>query len=114
MTQILKKTMALATAAAIAASLSTGAMAAPLGNFAGAHVKNAVPQQTTDVRYRRWWPGYVAAGVGLGILGAGIAASAYPYGYYGPPPGYYGPGPGPQQCWVQTGPYRGQGYWAWC
>jgi hypothetical protein len=33
----------------------------------------------------------LAFGLAAGAIGAGIAASTYPYGYYGPGYGYYGP-----------------------
>jgi ABC-type transport system substrate-binding protein len=116
MKKILLTTAALGFAAAMSAGVSTS-MAAPIAP-SGAQVNIATPNDDV-VQVQRWrrgrWIGpAVGVGIGLGLLGA----AAYPYGYgpgyYGP--GYYGPGygPGPGRCWVQTGPYRGQGYWTYC
>jgi hypothetical protein len=112
MRKILLTTAALGFAAAMSAGLSTASMAAPIAPLS-AHVNAATPNDdVVQVQRRRRWVGpAVGVGIGLGILGAAAAANAYPYGYYGGP-GYYGPGPG--RCWVQTGPYRGQGYWTYC
>ncbi len=82
---------------------------------ASAHnFKGVVGDNTVDVQHRRrhhhhhrsnrW----VGPAVALGIFGAAAAAAAaqnQPYGYYEAPR---------QRCWVQSGPYQGQGYWAWC
>ena len=109
MKKILLTTAALGFAAAMSAGAYT-ATAAPIAP-SGAQVNIATPNDDV-VQVQRWrrgrWIGpAVGAGIALGVLGA----AAYPYGYYGGP-GYYGPGPG--RCWVQTGPYRGQGYWTYC
>lgn len=117
MKKILLTTAALGFAAAMSAGVSTS-MAAPIAP-SGAQVNIATPNDDVVQVQRRWrrgrWIGpAVGVGIGLGILGA----AAYPWGYG---PGYYGPGygpgpygPGPGRCWVQTGPYRGQGYWTYC
>jgi hypothetical protein len=115
MKKILLTTAALGFAVAMSAGVST-VTAAPMAP-SGAQLNIATPNddvvQVQRRRGRRGWVGpAVGVGIGLGILGAAAAASAYPYGYDGPGPGYYGPGPG--RCWVQTGPYRGQGYWTYC
>ncbi|HEV1999895.1 MAG TPA: hypothetical protein VGQ97_05360 [Xanthobacteraceae bacterium] len=119
MKKILLTTAALGFAAAMSAGVSTS-VAAPIAP-SGAQVNIATPNDDIVQVQRRWrrgrWVGpAVGVGIGLGILGAAAAANAYPYGYgyggYGPGYGYYGAGPG--RCWVQTGPYRGQGYWTYC
>jgi hypothetical protein len=88
-------------AATLATALPTEALAGPMS----APDRSVVSPSSSveNVWYRRGWgyrgyrrgyynPGAaVAAGVGLGLLGAGLAASSggyygYPYGYY---PGYY-------------------------
>jgi len=114
MKKILLTTAALGFAAAMSAGISTS-MAAPIAP-SGAQVNIATPNDDVvqvQRRFRRgrggWGGPALGVGIGLGILGAAAAANAYPYGYG---PGYYGPGPG--RCWVQTGPYRGQGYWTYC
>jgi hypothetical protein len=110
MRKILLTTAALGFAAAMSAGAIT-ATAAPIAP-SGAQVNIATPNddvvQVQRRRRGRWVGPAVGVGIGLGILGAAAAANAYPYGYYGPGP--YGPG----RCWVQTGPYRGQGYWTYC
>lgn len=114
MKKILLTTAALGFAVAMSAGISTS-MAAPIAP-SGAQVNIATPNDDVVQVQRRWrrgrggWAGpALGVGIGLGILGA---AAAYPYGYgYGP--GYYGAGPG-GRCWVQNGPYRGQGYWTYC
>jgi hypothetical protein len=59
----------------------------------------------------------LAFGLAAGAIGAGIAASTYPYGYYGPGYGYYGPryyrpayygGP---YAYYGGGPYYRHRYW---
>jgi hypothetical protein len=117
MKKILLTTAALGFAAAMSAGISTS-MAAPIAP-SGAQVNIATPNDDVvqvQRRFRRgrggWGGPALGVGIGLGILGAAAAANAYPYGGYGPGYGYYGNGPG--RCWVQTGPYRGQGYWSYC
>src|ERR1700680_3268917 len=116
MKKILLTTAALGFAAAMSAGISTS-MAAPIAP-SGAQVNIATPNDDVvqvQRRFRRgrggWGGPALGVGIGLGVLGVAAAPNAYPYGYYGGP-GYYGPGPG--RCWVQTGPYRGQGYWTYC
>jgi hypothetical protein len=100
-----------------AASEINTAYAAPAAS--AANLNGVVDNQATQVQRRhrhhhhhgrnRW----VGPAVALGIFGAAAAAAAaqnnnyynQPYGYYQEPR---------QRCWVQTGPYRGQGYWGWC
>lgn len=112
--------LALAGAVLISATASelNSAYAAPAAsaqNFQG-----VLPEQATQVqrRYRRNYyrrdNRWVGPAIALGIFGAAAAAAAAqnrgyyydaPYGYYEAPR---------QRCWVQTGPYQGQGYWGWC
>ncbi len=109
MKKILLTTAALGFAVAMSAGVST-VTAAPIAP-SGAQLNIATPNDVIEVqrrRGRRWVGPAVGVGIGLGILGAAAAANAYPYGYG------YGPGYGPGRCWVQTGPYRGQGYWTYC
>ena len=90
----------------LAAALSLGAAspssAAPVSD--GAAIKQAVPGNVTDVRWRGgWFPGAVA----LGVLGGAAIAGAYPY--YGYPRYAYYPGP-----YYYGGPYWGpRPYWGW-
>lgn len=105
-------------AATLAVSFVTSASAAPLG-AANLGLAASVPAQTEQVRcYGCWVAGGVAAGV---IAGAAVAGARNRY--YGPPPVVYGPpvvyAPAPRayaygKCWVQTGPYQGQGYYGRC
>ena len=106
----------LALVAAVLISAGAGqintASAAPV---ASAHnLQGVVGEQATDVQWRRHHRGrYVGPAIALGIFGAAAAAAAAQNnGYYNQPYGYY---QAPRQkCWVQTGPYQGQGYWSWC
>ncbi|MBK8008303.1 MAG: hypothetical protein IPK23_07610 [Rhizobiales bacterium] len=100
-----------------AASEINTAYAAPAAS--AANLNGVVDNQATQVqrRHRHHHHGHgnrwVGPAVALGIFGAAAAAAAaqnnnyynQPYGYYQEPR---------QRCWVQTGPYRGQGYWGWC
>jgi hypothetical protein len=108
---------ALALAAAVlisaAASELNTATAAPVAS--ATNLQHVVPSNAEDVQWRRrrrW----VGPAIALGVIGAAAAAAAANQGYYE----YEEPAPGPyygyqrQQCWVQTGPYRGQGYFTWC
>ncbi len=111
--KLYKFVLALVAAVLISAGASqiNAAYAAPAAS--AQNFKGVVQEQTTDVQWRRrnrW----VGPAVALGIFGAAAAAAAaqnrgyyyeQPYGYYEQPR---------QRCWVQTGPYQGQGYWAWC
>jgi hypothetical protein len=107
-TRILKKAAAIGTAAAIAASTIVPAVAAPIGTGQLA-LREAAPADVIDVG----WRGRRNTAIALGVLG-GLAlggAFAYPhYGYYPYPYAYAQP----RKCWIQTGPYRGQGYYAYC
>jgi hypothetical protein len=108
---------ALALAAAVTLAAPSGinsAFAAPAGS--AANLKDVVTEQTTQVQRGRHWHGrhyhgrnrYVGPAIALGIFGAAAAAAAAQnnqYYYYNQPR---------QRCWVQTGPYQGQGYWGWC
>ena len=113
-------------AATLGAALATPVSAAPLGADLG--LAKAVPAQTEQVRCNGCWvAGGVAAGVLAGAAIAGAARGPYyrdPY-YYDEPPVVYAPAPqvyyapAPRyaygaRCWVQTGPYRGQGYYSRC
>ena len=108
------KFLAIGTAAAIAVSASTFAVAAPLGSGQLA-LKNAAASDVIQVGKsgRRLGAG-LAIGAGALLLGGALAHGAYaphpyPYYYAAPPPP-----PPPQKCWQQTGPYQGQGRWVWC
>lgn len=92
-------------AAGSAVNTAYAAPAASAATFNG-----VVADHTTQVRryhrhyHRRHW---VGPAVALGIFGAAAAAAAAQNNQY-----YYSQPR--QRCWVQTGPYQGQGYWAWC
>ncbi|MCC6948275.1 MAG: hypothetical protein IT539_10960 [Bradyrhizobiaceae bacterium] len=93
-------------------SASSVVVAAPLGSGQLA-LKNAAASDVVDVS----WRGRRNTAVALGVLGGLALGGAIAHGhYYSPSPYYYAapPPPPPQRCWVQTGPYRGQGYWAYC
>lgn len=109
--KLMNKFLAVGTAAAIAVSASTFAVAAPIGSGQLA-VKNAAASDVIQVSRR----GRRNTAIALGILGGLALGGALAHGspYYGP--SYYAapPPPPPTRCWVQTGPYRGQGYWAYC
>lgn len=110
---LLKGAAVLGVAAALSAGVPSGAVAAPFKAGHGEALSAAAPSDTIEVRRRHGrYLAYGAAGL---FLGAALAAPYYRggYGYYGPGYGYSAYGPG-QKCWVQTGPYRGQGYWGWC
>lgn len=111
-----------------AAALATPVLAAPSAGFDQKRL-DAAPAEYSQYRYHRGWRGNrgaaVAAGVGLGVLGAAALAASRPayvdpyyvddgYAYYGPrrpvyyepapiyeapvyaPPTYYGYGPDPR------------------
>jgi hypothetical protein len=105
-----KKILALGTAAAIAVSATTFASAAPIGvGTAPLSLKNAEMSDVINVSRRGRRNTAIAIGAGALLLGGALAAGAYSHPHY-----YYAPAPAPARCWVQTGPYRGQGYWAYC
>jgi hypothetical protein len=98
MTSKLKSAVALGLAGALALGSASPTLSAPLPT-ATASIAAAAPDHVTDVRHRRA-AGAAFAGIALGLIGAGIAASTYPRYYYDPYPysGYYGPyayAPGP-------------------
>lgn len=110
----MNKVLAIGTAAVIAVSASSYAVAAPIGSGQLA-LKSAVAGDVVEVSKR----GRRNTAIGLGVLGGLVLGGALAQGhYYAPSPYYYAtpvpPPPPPQRCWVQTGPYRGQGYWAYC
>ncbi len=103
--------LALVAAVLISAGASqiNAAYAAPAAS--AQNFKGVVTEQTTQVQRRR--NHWVGPAVALGIFGAAAAAAAAQNrGYYEQPYGYYQQPR--QRCWVQTGPYQGQGYWSWC
>lgn len=105
-----KKIIAIGTAAAILASASTFAVAAPIGIGSGQlALQNAATSDVIQVSRR----GRRNTAIGLGVLGGIALGGALAHGAYAPAPYYYA-APQPRQCWVQTGPYRGQGYYAYC
>jgi hypothetical protein len=112
-TGTLRKALAVGTALAIAVSASSVVVAAPIGAGQIA-LKDAA---TSDVIQVSKSGRRLAAGIAIGA-GALLLGSAIAHGYYDPYyPTYYAappPPPPPAKCWVQTGPYRGQGYWAYC
>lgn len=98
----------LISAAASEINTAYAAPAASAQNFQGALPEHATQVQRHRRHYRhhhrrsnRW----VGPAVALGIFGAAAAAAAAQNHYYDAPR---------QRCWVQSGPYQGQGYWAWC
>jgi hypothetical protein len=102
------KILSAGTAAAILATASSAATAAPIG--AGQLVlKEAAVDDVTPVS----WRGRRNTAIALGVLGGLAIAGSYPY--WGAPYGYYyAPPPPPRRCWQQWGPYRGQGRWVYC
>jgi hypothetical protein len=106
MSTVRKKSLAIGVAAALSlgGAFALGATApthaAPLSVNALA-LKEAAPENVTEVRrrWRRHRRGAAVAGLALGIIGAAVAAQHYdryhrrhyrrnyyrPYGYYGPP-----------------------------
>jgi len=99
-----------------ALSLATPSSAAPVSNAAA--LTQAIPSNTTDVRWRGRGFGW---GLGLGALG-GAALGFGPYygGYYYPHYAYYpgpyygyGPGPywGPRRYWGYRHRYWRHRYW---
>jgi hypothetical protein len=110
----MNKFLAIGTAAAIAVSASSFAVAAPIGSGQLA-LKEAATSDVIHVGSRGRRNTAIGAAVVGGLLLGGALAHGHG-GYYAPQPYYYAapPPPPPQRCWVQTGPYRGQGYWAYC
>ncbi len=111
-----KFVLALVAAVLISAAASeiNTAYAAPAAS--AQNLNGVVADQATQVQRRHHHHGrrWVGPAVALGIFGAAAAAAAAQNNgyYYNQPYGYY---EAPRQrCWVQTGPYRGQGYWSWC
>lgn len=112
MNKVLAVGTAVAAAAVISVSASSQAVAAPIGATQLA-LKNAVVSDVVDVSRR----GRRNTAIGLGVLGGLALGGALAHGAYAAPSPYYYTSPAPpppQRCWVQTGPYRGQGYWAYC
>lgn len=93
-----------------AGSQINSAYAAPAASVT--NFQNTLPEHATQVQrrhrhhYHRRSNRWVGPAIALGIFGAAAAAAAHQNQYY-----YDGPR---QRCWVQTGPYQGQGYWGWC
>ena len=111
----MNKFLAVGTAAAIAVSASTFAMAAPVGVGSGhLALQNSAVSDVIDVSSR----GRRNTAIGLGVLGGVLLGGALAGAHAAPPPpppAYYAPPPPPRRtCWVQTGPYQGQGYYAHC
>jgi hypothetical protein len=110
MTSKLKSAVALGLAGAIALGSASPTLSAPLPT-ATASIAAAAPDHVTDVRYRHRRGGAAFAGIALGLIGAGIAASTYPRYYYDPYPypydGYYGPSA------YAPGPYYGYRHRRW-
>lgn len=111
--KLYKFVLALVAAVLISAAASevNTAYAAPAAS--AQNMKGVVADQTTQVQ-RRHGNRWVGPAIALGIFGAAAAAAAAQNNnYYNNNPNYYYQQPR-QRCWVQTGPYQGQGYWAWC
>lgn len=89
MNKNLNKLLSASIAASVLAGTATTSFALPVASNNQA-VSEAVPANTTDVRWRHHHRRWVGPAVGLGILGLGIAAATAPR-YYD---GYYGPGYG--------------------
>ncbi len=107
---IRNKILAAGTAAAILATASSAANAAPIG-VGQLVLKEAAAGDVTPVS----WRGRRNTAIALGVLGGlAIAGGAYRYGYWGAPYGAYYYAPPPRRCWQQWGPYRGQGRWVYC
>jgi hypothetical protein len=106
----MNKFLAIGTAAAIAVSASTFAMAAPIGVGSGQlALQNSEVSDVIEVSRR----GRRNTAIGLGVLGGLVLGGALAHGHYAAPAPYYY-APPRRTCWVQTGPYHGQGYYAYC
>jgi hypothetical protein len=106
------KVLAAGTAAAILATASSAANAAPIG-VGQLVLKEAAAGDVTPVS----WRGRRNTAIALGALGGLWLGGALARGYYGAPYGYgyyAAPPPPPRRCWQQLGPYRGQGRWVYC
>ena len=112
------KVAAVGLLAALGAFASLPASALPVGATI-ARPANELPVENVGCR------NCAAAGVGIAagvIAGAAIAGAVNNNNrrqeYYDEPEVVYAPrayAPAPRQrCWVQQGPYRGEGYWARC
>jgi hypothetical protein len=109
-TRILKKAVGIGVAAALAAGVSTAALAAPVGSGSAA-IKNAAPSNVVDVRHWRRGAPWVAGAVGLG-LGLALASPYYYQPYYYDEPVVYRRRARPN-CWVPATPWQ-PGYWTYC
>jgi hypothetical protein len=111
--KIVNKFLAVGTAAAIAVSASTFVMAAPVGvGSAPLSLHSSAVSDAIEVSRR----GRRNTAIGLGVLGGVLLGGAIAGAHAAPPPpppAYYAP-PQRRTCWVQTGPYQGQGYYAYC
>jgi hypothetical protein len=95
---MMKKLLGIGLATALSLAVISPSSAAPIS--AGAGLKQAIPGNIMDVRWRGgWFPGAVA----WGVLGGAAAIATYPY--YGYPRYAYYPGP------YYPGPYYRGPYW---
>lgn len=107
------RTMLLALMIAMAPSLVTSVIAAPITS--PLMLRSAVVPSVETVQYRHGYGygyGYGGAAFGLGLAGAliggAIIGATQPYGYYGYPSGYYGP------VYAVPAPYLGGDAVAYC
>ena len=110
----MNKFLAIGTAAAIAVSASTFAMAAPIGVGSGQlALQSATMSDVVEVSRS----GRRNTAIGLGILGGLMLGGALAHGHYAAPAPYYPhyyAAPPRRTCWLQEGPYRGQGRYVYC
>ncbi|MEX2128726.1 MAG: hypothetical protein WD871_10860 [Xanthobacteraceae bacterium] len=118
-TRYTKKALAIGTAAAILATASTFAVAAPIGSGQLA-LKNAASSDVTEVG----WKGRRNTAIALGALGGLFLGGALAHGHYASPYSYsYGAypyaypyayvAPQPRRC-LAWDPYRHRNVWVYC
>ena len=106
--------------AALGAFASVPASALPAGMMGAGVAGPAAELPVENVRCRGCAVGVgVAAGVIAGAAIAGAVNNNRRNYYYEEPeviyaPRAYAPAPRYGRCWVQQGPYRGEGYWVRC
>jgi hypothetical protein len=102
-----KRAIVIGLAAAITFGTTLSSSAAPVLSST-AIVGATAPTDVSNVYYRHYRGRGLGVGLALGLVGAGIAASAYRNNYYDQ--GYYRRGYGPYYGYEQDPGYYGRGY----